>query len=120
MSSKVFLGYSPQDRKHINKALAFLEKRGMVNRGSEEISDTIEHLAEGASFRDGIRATISSANKVVLLWTQAAAESQYVNYEAGMADALGKPMIIVIPDKSAPEVPENLSDAKIVRLGEDG
>ena len=65
------------------------------------------------------KTAIASASKVILLWTDAGSKSDWVNYEAGMADALGKPIVVVIPEGSPAELPENLKDAQIVRIKQD-
>jgi hypothetical protein len=62
---------------------------------------------------------MKEADHVVIVWTELSAESSFVNYEAGMAEALGKPITIVKPDLSAPTLPSNLQGVRVLDLGEE-
>ena len=111
MSEKVFISYAYKDRKHLKKVRKALESSGI------EVSIPV---IPGSSIRGALRSAIESASRVVVVWTEAAANSSYVNYEAGMAEALGKSIIVVVPETSAPELPLNLRDVQVMKLKSDG
>ena len=77
-----------------------------------------QEMVAGSSVRGALRDAISSADTVVLFWTDAAAKSQWVNYEAGMAEALGKQVVVVMPESSTAQLPESLQDVQVVKLSE--
>lgn len=119
MQEKLFVSYARQDRKYLAKALGGLEREGVLNEPPVLIHDPVNDTGiPGAGLRGVLRDAIGSASTFVLLWTKDASESHYVNYEAGMADALGKPIIVVFPEGEgiAPELPASLRNARIVRL----
>ena len=41
-----------------------------------------------------------------------------MNYEAAMADAMDKPITVVLTDRTAPKLPEALQGASILRLAD--
>jgi hypothetical protein len=51
-----------------------------------------------------------------VVWSGAAGASGWVNYEAGMADALDKPITVVVPKGEVARVPGNLGETKIIEL----
>lgn len=53
-------------------------------------------LSLGESFHDVIRAKMQSASAFVVLLTQRAIESQWILFELGVAQALGKPIILLL------------------------
>ncbi len=85
MNGKVLLSYSIQDRHRIEPAIAQLPGLRMTDSLESE-------LRPGDDVRAIIRDRVQSANQVVVFWSEAAATSQYVQYELGMADALDKPI----------------------------
>jgi hypothetical protein len=69
------------------------------------------------ALRDQVRARIQSASKLIVIWGTASANSQWVKYEIGLADVLGKPIIAVIPPKSdLIALPANLQNVQVVKL----
>ncbi len=74
-----------------------------------------------STFRLAIRDQIKSADMVVIITSESSVESQWVNYEAGMADALGKPIVVVGRrgiGKSS--LLTNLADAKVIEIEDTG
>jgi hypothetical protein len=110
MNSKVFLSYSSQDRHLVEPVIAQLPGLRMTDSLESE-------LRPGDDVRAIIRDRVQSANEVVVFWSEAAATSQYVQYELGMADALDKPIIIVQLDQTKPELPAHLLN-KVVQLAD--
>jgi peptidase E len=101
MGDKVFLSYAASDRHRIESAIAQFPGLRMADSLESE-------LQSGDDVRAIIRDRVQSANRVVVFWSAAAATSQYVQYELGMADALDKPTTIVQLDQTKPELPAHL------------
>ena len=116
MPNRIFLSYAHEDREGVDKVIKELSRKGILSEEKDVVMDAVQNIESGSYIRNLIRKRIESASKVILLWTEDSAKSQWVNYEAGMAEALGKPIIIVLPNKSAPKLPENLEGLQIVRL----
>lgn len=57
--------------------------------------DVQRDLAPGTDMRRAIRQQMEEAGRVIILDTQSSAQSSWANYEAGMASALDKPIIVV-------------------------
>jgi hypothetical protein len=76
----------------------------------------MDKLVPGSSIREGIREGIESASMVIVVWRREASAS--VNYETAMADALDKPIVLVVPEgePSRPRVGTN--DVRAVELPE--
>jgi hypothetical protein len=53
-----------------------------------------------------------------VLWTKDGAASCFVNYEAATADAMDKPITVILADRTAPKLPEALKGASILRLAD--
>lgn len=116
MNDKVFFSYSSHDRSLVEPMIAKLQG---VEIGCTEVADAIEplnaDLLPEVNCRAIIRDLVQSANQVVVFWSKKAATSQHVQYELGMADALGKPITIVQLDQTTPELPAHLLN-KVVQL----
>jgi len=102
MVKRIFLSYAPQDIISVKSVVRALKKEGLVDEECVEVLDPREKLKPGSYIREAIKQQINSADKVVVIASGNMAGSQWVNYEVGMADALGKP-IIVIERKGAGE-----------------
>lgn len=93
MTTKVFLSYASQDKQLAESAKRELEGRGYVPE------DTVFFDASDISVGEDIRARLKSEMEesatVVLVVSNSAASSERMNYEAGLADALGKKILIV-------------------------
>ena len=119
MAERIFISYAFKDEKNVDVALRELQKRGIISE-EENFLDPIAETASGFDLRESIKIRIEAASKIMILWTENSANSQYVNYEAGMAIALGKPIFVVIPEESNVEIPNYLADMQVFRLGKDG
>ncbi len=93
MTSKVFVSYVFTDRKLAETAKRELEKRGHVSEDTE-FSDEHE-IAFGEDIRQHLKSEIEASDALVVVLTDEAASSQWINYEVGLADALGKRIIVV-------------------------
>jgi hypothetical protein len=111
----VFLSYAMNDKSWIKKVIGELKLRGIVKQ-DEKIIHASDVFVEGSSVRAQMRKAIEAASKVVIVWSGAGAESDWVNYETGMAEALGKPIFIVVPKQEASSVPRELENIQVVEL----
>ena len=65
-----------------------------------------------------LREAIENASKFVVVWSDAAYTSEWVNYETGMAEALGKPILVVVPKGETSRVPGNLKETQVIEIEE--
>lgn len=95
MTRKVFLSYANQDRDFAESIKP--ELTAILSAGQHEIDvfDVQSDLNPGEDWRQAIKSAIDDASTVVIVSSPASDTSQWVNYEAGMADALGKDIVIV-------------------------
>lgn len=117
MVKRIFLSYAPQDRVSVKSVVRALKKEGLVDDESVEVLDPREKLKPGSYIRESIKRQITSADKVVVIASGNMASSQWVNYEVGMADALGKPVIVIERKGSGEEwTLSSRSDMKYLQL----
>lgn len=96
MSETIFLSYARQDRRLVGAVQRALRREGIVGGDDVVIVGPHQQLKPGISnVRKTIKDQISSASKVVIIASDHSANSVWVNYEAGMAAALGKPIVLV-------------------------
>ena len=93
MSTKVFISHTLQDIQLAEKAKSQLIQRKVLPIDTEFIAPG--DISSGTNVRAHLRNEIATADKVVLVATDNSESSQLVNYELGMADALGKPIIVI-------------------------
>ncbi len=117
-SETIFISYAMGDRPRLKTVISELKARGVVGE-SDKITEPHAVFIPGSSIRGALREAIQAASKVVVVWSGAAAESQWVNYEAGMAEALGKPIVVVVPKGEARQIPAGLSDIQVIELQHD-
>jgi transcriptional regulator with AAA-type ATPase domain len=94
MSERIFLSYANEDRELVHDVLEQLRKHHLVSSNNVVLLDPRESTA-GADIRSLIKEQINSANKVVIIASDNSAKSAWVNYEAGMAAALDKPIVVL-------------------------
>jgi DNA-binding NarL/FixJ family response regulator len=110
---RVFVSYSFPDRD-----LAELIKDSM--RSTANFMSLLE-LPEpeawlGQDARNVIQRQIAQSDSFILLWTIDAAQSPWVQYELGVANALNKPIVIVDAGGASTDLPGELYQAPRVRL----
>ena len=117
MSKKVFLSYAYQDRDIAEQVSRLLEESGQDTDDMSFIDLRIDTKI-GDDIRKAIKQQMCSASNVVIIVTPNSAKSQWVNYEAGMASALDKP-IILIRCKDAKDVDfvTSLTDPQLIEIG---
>ena len=131
MRKKIFLSYAQEDTKYVEKVVEQLRAKGILSADDSILLDpgfskmkTVPHLSSGPIPTRGAvrtrgavtRRTLQTADQVVLFWTEAGMKSQWVNYEAGMAEALGKSIIAVVVGEASPKLPSSLSNIPVLRI----
>lgn len=97
MSMKVFLSYAFQDHALVESIKTRINDF-LPPHGEDEvhiIDAQIMDVAAGENIRQSIRAAIEEANTVLIISSVNGDASAWVNYEAGLADAMGKNLVIV-------------------------
>jgi TIR domain len=114
--TNVFISYARADAHRIDGIVQSLVARGLLKEGDRILREEDLPVKHGA-LRDQVRKRIQSASKLIVIWGTASANSQWVNYEIGLADALGKPIMVVIPSKSdLVALPANLQNVQVINL----
>ena len=95
MKEKIFFSYSHADRglaKQVEKQL-----QGLLKSKSQSFTviDERKIVSPGKDIRKSLKAAMDSASTVVFLAAPGSEKSQRMNYEAGLADALGKRMVVL-------------------------
>lgn len=103
---KVYIACAAADRPFAQKLRALLAAHGI-----DVLPDATE-LAAGDSYVDWVEAAIRESTKVLVLWSAASVESEYVRTEAALALASGK----LIPVRLGVEVPAEFSRVSAVDL----
>ena len=85
-----------------------------VTAGDDQLVET--GAPPGTDLRRNIRKTIETVCKTVVLWNQTGATSANVNYETGMAEALGKEIVLVIPTGERPAISADLTHNQVIEL----
>ena len=119
---KLFISYSSKDSNFAQWLKPRLDQ--ILSEKSEplEIFDAQSEISVGTDVRKTIKEAMNAANTVVIVSSPQADDSELVNYEAGLADALGKDVVIVSrkgTGKSA--IYERLShSAKFIEIDDNG
>ncbi len=114
-TSDVFISYATQDKPRLGKVIGELKRRGILEE-QDKIIDNSEVFLAGSTVRDNLRKTIQDADKVIIWWSDASAMSDWVNYEAGMAYALGKPTVFVVSKGGRTRLPRSLMEDQVVEI----
>jgi hypothetical protein len=110
---RVFMSYSIEDRPLLASAVKWLRESELR---SAEIDDPAEWGAAGTDVRTIIGAKMRQADALVLLWSDRAAKSAWVQYEVGMAQALGVPIRVLLASGSRAKLPLGLAKTKVFQL----
>ena len=93
MAERIFLSYANEDRHLVSGVLNALRRHRLVTSDDVVLLDPHDSRP-GDDLRRTIQEQISSASKVVIIASDNSASSASVNYEAGMASALDKPIVV--------------------------
>jgi len=116
--ARVFISHSSADKAHVDAIRNSLKKLGLLD-ANDEIVDPARAFKPGANVREMLRNAIESANKVIIVWTGGDTGSPYIGYEIGMAEALGKPVIVARRKDASPPLPAGLSHMQFVEFPND-
>lgn len=106
---RVFISHGLDDREFAKRL-----KLGMAERGVE-IVEASTSLRSGEAWASFIRSGIESANALVLIVPREGTPgANNAFFELGAAHALGKPVLAVLKDATADELPVHLIDVLIV------
>ena len=95
MAQRIFVAHAHEDRSMVQAAEQALRQHGVLTP-QDTIMDHPEQAVQGGeNIREAIKDQISSASMVVIILSENSESSGWVNYEAGMAAALDKPIILV-------------------------
>jgi hypothetical protein len=95
MKQKVFISYASQDRAFAEILKSRLGELLPEHAKNAEIYDVQSSFTVGEDIRKSIKNAMEASSTVVIVSSDAGDSSQWVNYEAGLADALGKHLVIV-------------------------
>ena len=106
---RVFLSHIRRDAD-----LAANFARELRKHGVEPID--VESVAPGESFRRAVKSAIRRADAFVLILSAPeAAASSWVSYELGVAEALGKPILLVLShNHTASQLPSDMAELAIL------
>lgn len=107
----VFISYSRRDADLANSVAVALERLGF------NALDPGRNLRPGDDWRKAIQAAIRRSEAVILVASPHSLTSSWSLYEAGMAEALGKKVMVLLPNThSAAELPADVASNAIVDL----
>jgi hypothetical protein len=109
---RVFLSHSTQDL-WISERL----KEKMEEVGVEVWLDAFD-LPGGRNVKERIKEGMRSATECLILLSPASCESDWVKHEAGLADAYGKPTVLVLLHVNKDDDPDPLRDLKFLDINE--
>ena len=112
----VFISYAAHDKSRVRKVIGELKVRGVLGERDKVVDTADLLLLPGLSIRGQVQKAIEDASKVIIIWSGAGAKSEWVNYETGMAEALGKPIFAVIPKGERSSLPIQLADTQVIEL----
>ena len=115
MTTKVFISYAFQDKQFAEIAKKTLGARGYFPK--DTVVFDAQDVSVGENVRERLKAEMAASSSVVLVMSDTAESSHWVNYEAGLADALGKKILIVGKKGSRnTQLPAHLSNYQRVDL----
>ncbi len=115
----IFIAHAIKDEKYLERIVDELRKQGIIVMNKEPIISYMGDVGSESNIRILFQSRVRRASIVVILWTEEGQMSQSVNYVAGMANALGKQIIFVVPKNNTPRIPFDVSASQIVKISVD-
>jgi hypothetical protein len=107
----VLMSYSRRDAELANSVAVALERLGF------NALDPGRKLPTGADWRKTVQAAIKRSEAVILVASPDSLSSSWSLYETGMAEALGKKVMVLLPNThSVAELPADVASNSIVEL----
>jgi hypothetical protein len=97
--NNILISYDHKDQNIIEKIEPELRKHGVIGDEPYKIIDPFKDIKQGENVREKLLYQMRSANLVVFLVTNNTASSTWVNYEAGIAHALDKNILLLFGKK---------------------
>lgn len=118
MSLRIFLSYSGKDADLANVVKSKIEEILPGHRREDVRIEDSADLIPGEDIRKSLKAKIAGADTVVVISSKESDASPMVNYEVGLAHALGKDLVLVekTGTQSADMHDRLLGTARIVRM----
>lgn len=113
VSRRVFISYNAADRELVGSVMTWLRTSDL---SPAEIADPVSSASRAEDVRSVIQDSIASCDAMVVIWSRRAAESKWVQYELGMAQALGKRIVVLLAGGSPSDLPQELADTQQVEL----
>ena len=106
----VFISYAHADREHVEHLVRALRAANIA--GWLDAAD----IAAGASVSSTVREALKRSSAVIVFLSHNALHNQWVQFEIGAAEALGKMIIpvIVSGNQLVEQLPEILKDRKVI------
>jgi len=106
----VFISYAHADRDHVEHLVRALRATNIA--GWLDATD----IAAGASVPSAVREALQRSSAVIVFLSNSALHNQWVQFEIGAAEALGKMIIpvIVSGNQLAEQLPEILKDRTVI------
>lgn len=120
MSEKIFLSYAHQDRNIAERIEGHLREHGIIETSDVEFFDPQKDIQAGDNIRETLKNAMTASTTVVIITSPNSAQSQWVNYEAGMASALGKRIVVVGVGSSGSEFVQALENVQMIEIKEEG
>lgn len=120
MTEKIFLSYAQQDREIAERIEGYLREHGIVTTPEAEFFDPQKGIQAGDNIREILKSEITASSRVVIITSPNSAQSQWVNYEAGMASALGKPIVVVGVGGVGNKFLQALGDVQTIEIEDEG
>jgi hypothetical protein len=114
----VFVSHSRSDAAQLEGIRKSLTTAGLIGPEDHVIGEK-EPPAPANVLREEVKRQIESATKVVVVWDAESANSQWVNYELGLADALGKQIVVAVRSAGNIPLPASLQDIEVVEMAGD-
>lgn len=109
----VFISYSHEDQPLVQSALRWLKNSEFR---SAQVDDPRDWVSSGDDVRSLITERIRRADTVLLLWSDRAAKSPWVQYEVGMAQAFDVPIRVLLAGESNSKIPTSLGKKPVIKL----
>lgn len=112
-TQRVFLSHSMTEQPLVRSAMLWLQSSPLR---SAEVEDPATWNVSSLEPRKVIREKIGQADAVLLIWSDAAPESAWVNYEIGMAQALDVPIFVLLAGGAPSKLPADLAGHQVGNL----